>query len=208
MPLYFASLLCICYTVVKPDIYHGSVTFYDSISGNVTIPFALELRYNSYVIAQRWNDVLAIRNYEHNGNFNFSDFQWYKDGVPILGATQSYYYAEKKLDPDAEYTALVPRQEDGVSLFICSVKPAIVVSTDKPDIPTLVPPNQPMTIANKKKPFNGIACWFTPAGVNVRTQHISDGFGVVSPNQSGIYILTIVLEDTDPAYTNYLVLVK
>lgn len=195
-------------SMVKPDIYQGSVTFYDSISGNVTIPFALELRYNSYVIAQRWNDVLAIRNYEHNGKFNFSDFQWYKDGVPIPGATQSYYYAEKKLDPDAEYTALVTRREDGVSLFICSVKPAVVVSTDKPDIPTLVPPNQPMTIANKKKPFNGIACWFTPAGVNVRTQHISDGFGVVSPNQSGIYILTIVLEDTDPAYTNYLVLVK
>lgn len=195
-------------SMVKPDIYHGSVTFYDSISGNVTIPFALELRYNSYVIAQRWNDVLAVRNYEHNGNFNFSDFQWYKDGVPIPGATQSYYYAEKKLDPDAEYTALVTRREDGVSLFICSVKPAIVVSTDKPDIPTLVAPNQPMTIANKKKPFNGIACWFTPAGVNVRTQYISDGLGVVSPSQSGIYILTIVLEDTDPAYTNYLVLVK
>lgn len=87
-------------------------------------------------------------------------------------------------------------------------KVADVVSTDKPDIPTLIAPNQPMTIANKKKPFNGIASWFTPAGVNVRTQHISDGLGVVSPNQSGIYILTIVLEDTDIAYTNYLVLVK
>lgn len=195
-------------SAVIPNLYRGYTTFYDSISGNVTIPFTLELRYNSEVITQRWNDVLAIRNPEHNGNFNFSDFQWYKDGVPILGATQSYYYAEKKLDPDAEYTALVTRQEDGVSLFICSVKPAIVVSTDKPDIPTLVAPNQPMTIANKKKTFNGIASWFTPAGVNVRTQHISDGLGVVSPNQSGIYILTIVLEDTDSAYTNYLVLVK
>lgn len=193
-------------TRVRPDMYRGAVTFYDSISGNVTLPFALELRYNSCVIAQRWNDILAIRNDQFNGGYDFINYQWYKDGVPIQNATQSYYYAEKELDSNAEYTALVTRQDDGVSLFICGIKPTLISSEDKPDIPTLVAPRQPMPISHRKGSVDGIAHWFTPSGLNIQTQEVSAGVGVVSPNLSGVYIL--ILEGLNVDKTNYLVLVK
>ena len=192
-------------TMVRPDIYRGAVTFYDSISGNVTLPFALELRYNSCVIAQRWNDVLAIRNHDFNGGYDFTNYQWYKDGTPIQGATLSYYYAEQELNPNAEYTALVTRRDEGVSLFICSMKPTLVSKEEKPDIPTLVAPQQPMPISMRKGSVNGIAHWFTPSGLNTRTQYVSDGIGVVSPSQPGVYILIL---ESDLESTNYLVLVK
>ncbi len=193
-------------SMLHPDIYRGTVTFYDSISGNVTLPFALELRYNSCVIAQRWNDILAIRNDQFNGGYTFTDYQWYKDNAPIPGATQSYYYAEPNLDANAEYTALVTRLSDGVSLFICPVKPTVVSSEEKPDIPTLVAPQQPMQIRGIKGAVNTVAHWFTPSGLNIRTQYVSDGVGLVAPDQSGVYILT--LTGMDAGNSNYLILVK
>lgn len=74
--------------VVEPGRYSGQVTFIDTISGDVIVPFILELRYNSEVLTQRWNDVLAIRNADYNGGFDLVRYQWYKNGQPIEGATQ------------------------------------------------------------------------------------------------------------------------
>lgn len=192
-------------SMVRPNMYHGSVTFYDSISGNVIIPFTLELRYNVNVLTQRWNDVLAIRNYEHNGKFYFSDYQWYINEMPIAGATQSYYYAEGGLDTDAEYTARVTRQDDGVSLFICAIKPTLISSADKPDIPTLVTPQQPMQLMGKKASANGVARWFTPYGQNIMTQTVVNGVGITAPPYSGMYIL--LLEELDSGRTTYSIIV-
>lgn len=191
---------------VRPNIYQGNVTFYDSISGNVTLPFALELRYNSEVLTQRWNDVLAVRNETYNGGYHFSDFQWFVNGLPVEGATQPYFYDEKGLDMNAEYTARVTRTDDGVSLLICSIHPTFISAESKPDIPTLVGPQQPMSLMGRKAGTNGIARWFTPFGLNIATQQVVEGSGIVSPAQSGMYLLT--LEDEQTGRTTYSVIVR
>lgn len=191
---------------VRPNIYQGNVTFYDSISGNVTLPFALELRYNSEVLTQRWNDVLAVRNETYNGGYHFSDFQWFVNGLPVEGATQPYFYDEKGLDMNAEYTARVTRTDDGVSLLICGIHPTFISAESKPDIPTLVGPQQPMSLMGRKAGTNGIARWFTPFGLNIATQQVVEGSGIVSPAQSGMYLLT--LEDEQTGRTTYSVIVR
>lgn len=191
---------------VRPNIYRGNVTFYDSISGNVTLPFALELRYNSEVLTQRWNDVLAVRNETYNGGYHFSDFQWFVNGLPVEGATQPYFYDEKGLDMNAEYSARVTRTDDGVSLLICGIHPTFISAESKPDIPTLVGPQQPMSLMGRKAGTNGIARWFTPFGLNIATQQVVAGSGIVSPTQSGMYLLT--LEDEQTGRTTYSVIVR
>lgn len=191
---------------VRPNIYQGNVTFYDSISGNVTLPFTLELRYNSEVLTQRWNDVLAVRNETYNGGYHFSDFQWFVNGLPVEGATQPYFYDEKGLDMNAEYTARVTRTDDGVSLLICGIHPTFISAESKPDIPTLVGPQQPMSLMGRKAGTNGIARWFTPFGLNIATQQVVEGSGIVSPAQSGMYLLT--LEDEQTGRTTYSVIVR
>lgn len=191
---------------VRPNIYRGNVTFYDSISGNVTLPFALELRYNSEVLTQRWNDVLAVRNETYNGGYHFSDFQWFVNGLPVEGATQPYFYDEKGLDMNAEYSARVTRTDDGVSLLICGIHPTFISAESKPDIPTLVGPQQPMSLMGRKAGTNGIARWFTPFGLNIATQQVVEGSGIVSPAQSGMYLLT--LEDEQTGRTTYSVIVR
>ena len=184
---------------LRPDKYHGQVTFVDSIGGDVTIPFVLELRYNSEVLTQRWNDVLAVRNEEYNGGYEFVGYQWYKDGVPIEGATQSYYYAWDGLDMTAEYSTLITRGGDSLQLMTCPVTPTLISPADVPDVPilaTLVGHGQHMPIIGQKAhSMNGMARWTTIYGVVINEQAIVQGRGITAPLWGGVYLLAIQEDD-------------
>ena len=184
---------------LRPDKYHGQMTFVDSIGGDVTIPFVLELRYNNEVLTQRWNDVLAVRNEEYNGGYEFVGYQWYKDGVPIEGATQSYYYARDGLDMTAEYSTLITRGGDSLQLMTCPVTPTLISPADVPDVPilaTLVGHGQHMPIIGQKAhSMNGMARWTTIYGVVINEQAIVQGRGITAPLWGGVYLLTIQEDD-------------
>ena len=82
----------------------------------------IDVYYPDSVIAQRWNDVLAVRNDVYNGGYEFVEYQWYKDGVMIEGETSSILYVEGELDFDAEYSVMLTRA-DGVKEMVCAVQP-------------------------------------------------------------------------------------
>lgn len=184
---------------LRPDKYYGQMTFVDSIGGDVTIPFVLELRYNNEVLTQRWNDVLAVRNEEYNGGYEFVGYQWYKNGLPIEGATQSYYYAQNGLDMTAEYSTLITRGGDSLQLMTCPITPTLISSADVPDVPilaTLVGHGQHMPIIGQKAhSMNGMARWTTIYGVVINEQAIVQGRGITAPLWGGVYLLTIQEDD-------------
>jgi len=190
-----------------PDKYHGQITFVDSIGGDVTIPFVLELRYNSEVLAQRWNDVLAVRNEEYNGGYEFVGYQWYKDGQPIEGATQSYYYEQDGLDAKAEYSALVTRAGDSLQLMTCAIVPQLISEMEVPSVPTLVESGKRVPIIGRQaSSVNGVARWTTIYGVVIDEQAIVGGEGIHAPYWAGMYLLTI--QDEKSRLTTYHVVVK
>ena len=183
---------------LRPDRYYGKVTFIDTISGDVVIPFTLELRYNSEVLTQRWNDVLSVRNTDYNGGFDLIAFQWYKNGQPISGATDSYYYNPEGLDMNAEYAALVTRSGDSLQLMTCPVIPTLISTTDVPNVPTLVERGQRMpVIGHKAASMNGTARWTNIYGMTVDEQTIAHGEGITAPHWAGVYLLTIRDEDAN-----------
>jgi hypothetical protein len=81
-------------------------------------------------------------------------FQWYKDGLPIVGATGSYYYTgpEEKLDFNARYSVLLTR-EDGTQIQSCEYQP---LYTDVPDMVTTtkVVQNAQVVIYRAGKKYN------------------------------------------------------
>lgn len=82
----------------------------------------LEVLYSKEVLAQRWKDVLAVKNADYNGgNYEFTSFQWYKNGAPIEGATASILYEEDGLDLDAEYAVLLTREGSDIKLMSCVI---------------------------------------------------------------------------------------
>lgn len=198
---------------VEPNTFTGSLLLVDSLPEfNVTIPFSLSLRYNSEVITQRWNDVLAIRNDStiknilgKNGyDYNFNAVQWYLDGAPIEGANDFVYYTgeDQQLQMGAEYSALLTRN-DGAQLFTCVFTPAPVpeAAQPMPQLESLVAPSAPMHV-----PGRGTAYWYDMLGRRHHTDQYNDSY-ITAPGTTGYYLLVLRAADTTTA-TPYRVLVR
>ena len=183
-----------------PNVYEGSLLLEDSLPKfNVTIPFTVTMQYASTVIAQRWNDVLAIKNADYNGGYVFDSVQWYVSGEPILGATDFVYYTGEgeKLRFGEPYTALLTRN-DGVKLFACVYIPT-PVAADVQDMPSLVPPSAPMQVKGK-----GTASWYDMLGRQYSSYSYNDS-EIRTPGTEGLYFLVLQNEN---ARTIHRVMVK
>ena len=111
-------------TDVRPDVYEMNIAFEDLLCDTLYNLVSFTVRYDSVITEQKWNDVIAILNSTYNGGYEFSAYQWYKDGSPMFGETRSYIYIENStLDYDAEYSVLLTRLDDGALLFSCPIKP-------------------------------------------------------------------------------------
>lgn len=175
-----------------PNVYTGSILFEDSLPKfNVTVPLTVTMQYSSDVITQRWNDVLAIRNAEYNGGYQFDSVQWYVSGQPIEGATAFNYYTGGNgvtLRFGEEYTALLTRN-DGVKLFTCAFVP-VAVPAEVTDMPTLVPRSAPLSVKGK-----GTASWYDLSGRRYYSEAY-DASQITAPGVEGYYLLVLQGEET------------
>ena len=174
-----------------PNVYEGSLLLEDSLPKfNVTIPFTVTMQYASSVIAQRWNDVLAIKNSEYNGGYTFDSIQWYVNGQPIEGANDFVYYAGEgqQLQMGAAYTANL-RRPDGVILFTCVYVPT-PVAADVTDMPSLVPLSAPLHIKGK-----GTATWYDMLGRRYESYTYNDS-EIRTPGVEGFYFLVLQNDQT------------
>ena len=172
-----------------PNVYNGKIYFIDlKPEFNITVDYTLTINYASSVIAQRWNDVLAIRNADYNGGYQFDSVQWYINGAPIEGATQFNYYVgpDQQLQFGKEYTALLTRN-DGTKIFTCAFIPS-PVAADVTDMPTLVPPASPMLIQGK-----GTAYWYDPLGRRFGAEAY-DNSTITTPATTGYWLLMLQAE--------------
>lgn len=109
-----------------PGVYAATVAFYDVMGGERVFPIDFAVRYDSAIVVQKWNDVLALLDSAGNGGYSFSQYQWYRNDVPIGGATSSYYYVEgEDLSADDSYYVVVRRRSDGVELSTCPIVPEV-----------------------------------------------------------------------------------
>jgi len=174
-----------------PNVYSGSLLLVDSLPDRSLIfPFTVMMQYSSEVIAQRWNDVLAIKNSEYNGGYEFDSVQWYLNGMPIEGATEFNYYTgvDTELVMGGEYQALLTRKADGVKLFTCAYRPSSVPEASQP-MPqlkqTVIMPAATMRLQGK-----GTATWYDMLG----RRHHADAFNnsdITAPATAGFYLLVL-----------------
>lgn len=178
-----------------PNVYEGQLLLEDSFpKWNITIPFTLTVQYASDVIAQRWNDVLAIRNAEYNGGYEFDSVQWYLNGAPIVGAMSfNYYTGGENLQFGAEYSALLTR-EDGVKLFTCPFVPQQVAIDAMPQLTTqIVNPSAQMPVKG-----TGTAYWYDMLGRVFKVESYNNT-SITAPSQRGYYLL--ILQSSDALNT-------
>ena len=171
-----------------PNVYNGTLLLVDSMPEfSITIPFTLTMQYASSVIAQRWNDVLAIRNADYNGGYDFNAVEWYMDGAPIAEASNFNFYAADGLQMGRSYQALLTRA-DGVKLFTCAYIPS-PVSAEITDMPSLVPPSSAMHVKGR-----GQASWYDTLGRLYHSDAYDDS-DITTPATAGYYLLVLQNDD-------------
>lgn len=174
---------------IRPDVYHADLICKDEYSGVDTLPVRIVVYYPSAIIAQKWNDVLALYNENYNGGYVFDSYQWYKDGEPLPGETSSYLYVPMGLDVEAEYQVLLTRSDDQVAIFSCPIIPEERESLSV--YPTIVNQGSVLTVSTPE-PADVLVQNVT--GVRVNSLRVSAGrTDMTSPDVVGTYFVTVKL---------------
>ena len=183
---------------VHVDTYSAQIIFDNHGCADYTIPLTFDVHYAREVVAQRWNDVLAVKNDRYNGGYSFVAFQWYKDGTPIQGETHSYLY--QPLDMNALYHVLLTRA-DGLIMPTCPIQP--IHHTDITDFPTLLQPGQQVPI---KLPLAAEIWIYSVTGQLYQSGRLSAGENIVTmPFTMGVYTVKILLADGNHRITKIMV---
>ena len=174
---------------VRPDNYEVEVTFYNSDCGNVDTTLVFNVLYPDSVIAQRWNDVLAVKNSDYNGGYEFVAYQWFLNGQPLEGFTSSQYYTGLDLDFSGEYQVLLTRKDDGVSVMTCGIVPTEFAEEVLNNIGTLVFRNDVVEVSSAQQARGYI---YSLSGFIYSTFDLEEGNNFVQmPSQAGLYIMVI-----------------
>ena len=170
---------------ITPGVYKAELTFYQFCCGPYTQVRDVEIRYRSSIVEQKWNDVLSVLSPKYNGGFEFTAFQWYKDGQPIPGETHSYLY--QTLDFDATYYVQLTRA-DGLVMTTCPIQPEY--HEQQTPYPTIVPAGQHLPIYMEQP----TTIWyFTISGQLYTTFGLPQGYtSLPTPDQTGAYIIKAV----------------
>jgi hypothetical protein len=180
---YSQSTIAIPYPeTITPGVYRVKMKFYQFCCGIYTEEHEFEIRYRSSIVEQKWNDVLTVLSPKYNGGFEFTAFQWYKDGMPLDGETHSYLY--QPLDMNAIYYVELTRA-DGLVMTTCPIQP--VYHEQQTPFPTVVPAGQHMPMYMEQ----ATTIWYyTISGQLYSTFGLPQGYTTLPiPEQNGAYII-------------------
>lgn len=174
---------------VLPGKYYVELEYFQHKScGSHVYRHDFEVRYSSSIIQQKWNDVLAVLNSKYNGGYEFNSFQWYKNGLPIEGATGPYFY-ETLNSSDEYYVEMI--RSDGVVVSTCAVRPS--QHNDIFNFPTLAKVRQRLA-ANLNQ--SAVVMLYSMAGQIYSSTHVVAGESMVDmPSQPGIYLISFLFDD-------------
>lgn len=176
----------------RANIYDAELTVHDDICGDTLIPLRFAVYYSSSIVRQKWNNVLAVTNESYNGGYSFAAFQWYANGEPLAGETESYLYLGEfaALDTAAEYSVMLTRTDDGVSLPTCPVIPTMRMDTVEYPVQSVTAAGSRMMIANVRG--KSTVRIYSVSGIMCTEAEIGCGnCEVEMPDMPGVYIMTI-----------------
>ena len=188
---------------VIPQVYGATLRVYESTCDAYTeLPLHLMVKYPaSQVIAQRWDEVLGVVNETYNGGYEFTAFQWYKNGEVMEGETNANLYDVEGFDGEDCYAVMLTRS-DGMQIVSCEICPE--PQDGKGDLfSTLLEAGSTFYI---HEPVGGEALFYDLSGILVSRQTYQAGKARLSaPAERGIYILSL---QANRKHTPYKVIIK
>ncbi len=180
---------------LKPQTYSFRLTpqfaFCDTLPG---MSGTFYVRYPSSIIEQNWDDVVAALNYENNGGYHFSYYRWEVNGAPIIGQNTPILYLPNRLKPGDEVVCYLTRTGEQEAIPTCPLSIRTYSDVHAYPIyvsPTLLRRSAPRTkMTTSQKVTYKIVDSF---GRVISSDTVSKGeWEICLPEQSGLYILTIL----------------
>lgn len=79
------------------------------------------MHYPSWIIEQRYGDVIGILNDRHNGGYIWSSYEWYEGDTKLEGQTQPYLYIPSGLTLGAQYYVRLTREGETEAFPTCPI---------------------------------------------------------------------------------------
>ncbi len=175
----------------SPNYFEATVSVEDTICNQVIeLPYTFDVLYPSTIVKQKWDNVLALYNASHNGGYNFTSYQWYKNGQPIEGATGSYYHSSEPLSSSDEYSVLL-RRDGAADLFSCPIQITAQAAQNIISVrPTLLTSGETITIQTD---LDANAVLYNSIGFPQQTMRCNGYAEMKAPSRSGVYMLSVTL---------------
>ena len=181
---------------LQPGLYKAKLIVYGHCVVD-TILVNYKVDYPSNLLAQRWNDVLGLKNEQHNGGFDFTGaaLQWYENGLPMEGETGALLYQHgRNLDPTAYYQLGI-RREGEPELLTCPFTPVMCAPEDE-DIRLEQTFYQSGAEASIKSVAKAHVKIYDGMGILCDEFCFEEGMNIVRlPERAGIYIIEMTLLD-------------
>ena len=104
---------------INPGYYPATIKLGTPRCPTPDVPVVVQISYPSSIVAQK-EGLIALLNDHYNGGYSFSSYQWYRNGVLMSGADQSYIIVGEG-DLGAQYTVVLTRSSDGVRVVTCPI---------------------------------------------------------------------------------------
>ena len=173
-----------------PDTY--LIIFYNDHGCEKAYTYSLDPGCIGGIIYQRWNDVLSVKNPTYANGRSYVKYQWIEDGLPIPGATKSYYYAPDGLKFNAVYEVQLT-DSVGNEFLSCAYHP-IQLITDAPSL-------SPSTVSRGGNVWlqvgvNAHVECFSASGLKIFSEEVEAGrTSLEMPMWAGMYIVTVFTEN-------------
>lgn len=188
----------------RPDSYNAVLVIDNGVCSPVSAEFRFDILYPSWLIHQKWKDVLMVMNEHYNGGYTFTAFQWYKDGVKMDGEKSAYLYVPEFLDLNSEYCVELTREDDNKTIKTCPMMPEMrdsgYVEYVNPYItvyPTIVGRSEAVVTVNTNS--KGEYWIYTPTGKLIEYNSYDAGegetFQLRLPYVSNVYFIKFKTDD-------------
>lgn len=92
----------------EPGVYSATIGFKNGVCAGeelMTYTFEVKINYPGWIMEQRHNDLIVLLNADHNGGYEWTEFQWYRNGQKMYGYTKPYLYVPEGLVYESEGSA-------------------------------------------------------------------------------------------------------
>lgn len=104
---------------LTPNLYRATLSYTTPLCAVPDQPVYVQICYHADIIMQRAN-VLLLKNADANGGYQFVEYQWYRDGEPVVGATMANL-AVTEADLGHEFYVYVTREGETTPVRSCSI---------------------------------------------------------------------------------------